>query len=81
MSHHKAAGKTRQHVSPVGRRLGVKVAQGQTVGIGSILIRQRGSRVHAGKGAKLGRDYSVFATVEGVVKFGQKLGRKFVGVS
>ncbi len=45
MSHHKAAGKTRQHVSPAGKRLGVKVTHGEKVTSGSILLRQRGSLI------------------------------------
>jgi len=80
MSHHKAAGKTRQHVSPAGKRLGVKVTHGEKVTSGSILLRQRRSTVNAGKGAKLGRDYTVFAVTAGVVSFGQKLGKKIISV-
>ena len=80
MSHHKAAGKTRQHVSPAGKRLGVKVNHGEKVNAGAILIRQRGSKVNPGMGARLGRDYTLFSMVAGTVKFGQKLGKKIVSV-
>ena len=56
MAHHKAAGKTKQHTSPAGKRLGMKVSDGQKVKTGSILVRQRGSTFHPGKGAKLAKD-------------------------
>ena len=81
MSHHKAAGKTRQHVSPAGKRLGVKVSNGQRVTSGTILVRQRGSTFQSGKGSKLGKDYTVFAIVAGIVQFGQKLGKKYISVN
>ncbi len=81
MAHHKAAGKTKQHTSPAGKRLGVKVSHGQKVKTGSILVRQRGSTFHAGKGSKLAKDYSVFAVMDGVANFGVKLGKKFIGVT
>jgi len=80
MSTHKAAGKTKQHVSPAGKRLGAKVSHGQTVTIGSILIRQRGTRYHTGQGTGLGRDHTIFAMTNGVVTFGRRLGKKFISV-
>lgn len=80
MSTHKAAGKTKQHVSPAGKRLGAKVAHGETVTTGSILVRQRGTKLLSGSGTGLGRDHTIFAMTNGVVKFGRKLGRKFVSV-
>lgn len=81
MAHHKAAGKTRQHVSPAGKRLGVKVAQGQRVGVGSILVRQRGTKFGAGKGTKLGRDFTIFALTDGVVKFVERFGKKYLTIN
>lgn len=81
MSTHKAAGKAKQHTSPAGKRLGVKVANGQKVKAGNVLVRQRGSKVHAGQGTKLGRDYTVFSIITGTVEFGKKLGKKFISVS
>lgn len=81
MSTHKAAGKTKQHTSPAGKRLGIKVAHGQKVKSGSILVRQRGSKFHSGKGTKLGRDFTLFAIVEGTVNFGKRLGKKVISVS
>jgi large subunit ribosomal protein L27 len=80
MSTHKAGGKASQHVSPAGKRLGVKVSDGEKVVAGSILVRQNGTKLTAGKNVKVGRDHSLFAAVAGVAKFGQKLGRKVVSV-
>ncbi len=81
MSTHKAGGKASQHVSPAGKRLGAKVSDGEKVSEGQILIRQRGSRFSAGKGVKEGRDHSLFAVTAGIVKFGQKLGKKVVSIA
>jgi large subunit ribosomal protein L27 len=81
MSHHKAAGKARQHVSPAGKRLGVKVAHGEKVPGGAVLIRQRGTKVHSGVGTKLGRDHTIFATTGGIVSFFQRLGKKYISVN
>lgn len=80
MSKKKQGGKARQHTRPDGKRLGVKVSDGQTVTAGSILVRQRGSQFHAGKGAKLGRDFTLYATLSGVAKFGQKYSKRLVSV-
>jgi large subunit ribosomal protein L27 len=57
-----------------GKRLGVKRFDGQLVNKGSILVRQRGTKVHAGVNVGQGRDYTLFALVDGLVKF-QKAGR------
>ncbi len=80
MSTHKAAGKTKQHVSPDGKRLGVKRMHLETVSSGEILVRQRGSTFHAGKNVKVGRDFTLYAVSGGLVQFSKKLGRKFVSV-
>lgn len=81
MSTHKAAGgKASQHVSPKGKRLGVKVGSGEKVSEGMILVRQRGSTFSLGSGVKKGRDFTIYSTISGVVKFGTKLGKKFISV-
>ena len=81
MSTHKAAGgKASQHVSPAGKRLGVKVSGGETVGRGQILVRQRGTTFGKGIGAKLGRDHTLYSVADGVVKFTKKLGKRVVSV-
>lgn len=80
MSTHKAGGKASQHVSPEGKRLGVKISDGQKVKKGNILIRQRGTTFAAKKGVKAGRDHTLYATSDGSVKFGRKLGKKTLSV-
>lgn len=80
MSKKKQGGKARQHTRPVGKRLGVKVSDGQPVEPGMVLIRQRGTKFAAGTGVKVGRDFTLFAVQSGIVKFGQKLSKKFVSV-
>lgn len=81
MSKHKAGGsKASQHVNPAGKRLGVKLTHGTKIGPGQIIVRQRGTAIKAGLGVKVGRDHTLYAVSEGFVKFGQKLGKKFVSV-
>lgn len=80
MSTHKAAGKAKQHVSPAGKRLGVKINSGQKVNSGQILIRQRGTTFGAGKNVKAGRDHTLYSMVDGIMKYSTKLGKKFVSV-
>jgi large subunit ribosomal protein L27 len=69
MAHKKAGSSSKNGRDSVGQRLGVKVGDGQTVTAGSILVRQRGMTFLAGTGTMLGRDYTVFATTAGKVKF------------
>lgn len=80
MSKKKTGGSTTQHKSRRGKRLGVKIFGGQKVKTGQIIIRQRGSKIHAGKGVGMGRDHTLFALKEGIVKFFKRLGKKFVEV-
>lgn len=80
MAHKKAGGKTRQHTRPQPKYLGLKVSDGEKVGSGAILVRQRGTKIHAGDGVRLGRDHTLFAVNSGSVKFGQKLGKKQVSI-
>lgn len=80
MAKKKAGGKTTQHISPEGKRLGVQVTTGSRVRPGSILVRQRGQVFHKGVGTKLGRDHTIYSVVLGTVKFGQKLGKRIVSV-
>lgn len=80
MSKKKQAGKLTQHKRPAGKRLGVKVGSGEAILPGMILVRQRGTKINLGKGVKLGRDHTIFATKEGRVKFGSKHGKTYVSV-
>ncbi|OGC62736.1 hypothetical protein A2890_02425 [candidate division WWE3 bacterium RIFCSPLOWO2_01_FULL_53_14] len=82
MAHKKAGGsKARQKSRVAGKRLGVKVGSGQKITTGSIIIRQRGRNIAPGPGARLGRDFTIFAAREGKVAFKTKLGKKYVSVS
>ena len=69
MAHKKAGSSSKNGRDSVGQRLGVKVGDGQLVPAGSIIVRQRGMTFLAGSGAGLGHDYTVFATVNGRVRF------------
>jgi len=80
MAKKKQGGKTRQQTRVAGKRLGVKVADGQPVREGMILVRQRGTKIGAGSGVKVGRDHTLYAINEGKVKFGQKLGKTIVNI-
>ncbi len=69
MAHKKGSGTSRNGRDSAGRRLGVKAFGGETVSAGSILVRQRGTRFHAGTNVGMGRDHTLFATVHGTVRF------------
>ncbi|MCF6199395.1 MAG: 50S ribosomal protein L27 [Hyphomicrobiaceae bacterium] len=69
MAHKKAGGSSRNGRDSAGKRLGVKKYGGEHVIPGNILIRQRGTKWHPGTGVGLGRDYTIFAKIEGNVKF------------
>jgi large subunit ribosomal protein L27 len=69
MAHKKGAGSTRNGRSSNSQRRGVKVYGGETVTAGSVLVRQVGSTIHAGRNVGLGKDYTLFSLVDGVVKY------------
>jgi large subunit ribosomal protein L27 len=69
MAHKKAGSSSKNGRDSVGQRLGVKAGDGQLVRSGSIIVRQRGMTFKAGEGAGLGHDYTIFATVDGKVRF------------
>jgi large subunit ribosomal protein L27 len=71
MAHKKAGGSSKNGRDSRGKRLGVKKFAGEKVRAGNILIRQRGSSYYAGKGVSTGRDFTLFALIDGVVKFNQ----------
>ena len=80
MAHTKAGGSTRQQGNRRGKRLGVKVFGGAKVISGNILVRQKGSHFHAGKGVSTGRDYTLYAIKDGVLKFIRRFGRQFLTI-
>ena len=69
MAHKKAGGSTRNGRDSNPKYLGVKRYGGQVVNAGEILVRQRGTRFHAGEGVGLGRDHTLYALISGLVKF------------
>lgn len=80
MAHVKASGTAKGNKDSVSKRLGVKVYGGQHAKPGSVLIRQKGTKVYPGSGVMMGRDYTIFATKPGKVQFLQRLGRQVVSV-
>ena len=79
MATKKAGGSTKNGRDSQGQRLGVKRFGGETVRAGNILVRQRGTKYHAGKNVGLGRDHTLFALIDGIVKFHQGT-RQFVSI-
>ena len=73
-AHHKGGGSTKNGRDSNAKRLGIKAANGQVVLAGSIIVRQRGTKIHAGNNVGLGSDDTLFALIDGVVKF-ERLGR------
>ena len=80
MSKTKGAGSTKNGRDSNAQRLGVKVFDGTQIHAGTIIVRQRGTRFHPGKNVGIGGDDTLFATAAGVVKFGERRGRKIVDV-
>ena len=72
MAHKKGQGSTQNNRDSAGRRLGVKKTDGQVVRAGNIIIRQRGTRIHPGSNVGLGKDHTIFALIDGTVKFERK---------
>ncbi len=81
MAHKKGVGSSRNGRNSPGQRLGVKRFGGQWVTAGSILVRQHGTRFKAGLNVEQGRDHTLFATADGIVRFqGQDEGRRFISI-
>ena len=80
MAHKKAGGSSKNGRDSNSKRLGVKRFGGQVVKAGEILIRQRGTNTHPGLNVGIGKDDTLFAKIDGVVKFSTKNGRKLVNV-
>ena len=80
MAHKKGASSTRNGRDSNAQRLGVKRYSGEVVTAGTIIVRQRGTRFHPGYNVGLGKDDTLFAKANGVVKFGTRRGRKLVDI-
>jgi large subunit ribosomal protein L27 len=72
MAHKKSGGSSRNGRDSQGQRRGVKVYGGEQVRAGNILVRQLGTRIHPGKNVGMGRDYTLFAMIDGVVRYERK---------
>ena len=79
MSHKKAGGSTALGRDSQSKRLGVKLYGGQKVKSGNIIVRQRGSKIRPGQNVMVGKDYTLFAVANGIIKFTEKKVKKFNG--
>lgn len=79
-AHKKGGGSTKNGRDSQAKRLGVKAGDGQAVSAGSIVIRQRGTKFYPGENAGLGKDYTIFALIDGKVNFQTKGSKKYVNI-
>ncbi len=79
-AHKKGGGSTKNGRDSQAKRLGVKAYAGQVVTAGSIIVRQRGTKIYPGANVGLGKDYTLFALKDGKVSFGESKGKKIVSV-
>lgn len=80
MAHKKAAGSTQLGRDSQGQRLGTKIGDGQKTRAGQVIVRQRGTKIHSGANVRRGKDDTLYAAVDGVVKFMKKKAKNFHGV-
>lgn len=80
MAHVKAGGTAKGNKDSVSKRLGVKIYGGQAAAAGNILVRQKGTRYYPGAGTNMGKDFTIFALISGVVTFIMKRGKRYVSV-
>nr|YP_010152807.1 ribosomal protein L27 [Olisthodiscus luteus]YP_010152823.1 ribosomal protein L27 [Olisthodiscus luteus]QQW50468.1 ribosomal protein L27 [Olisthodiscus luteus]QQW50484.1 ribosomal protein L27 [Olisthodiscus luteus] len=80
MAHKKGAGSTKNGRDSISKRLGVKRFGGQSVIIGQILVRQRGTKFYPGKNVGCGKDFTLYALQDGIVCFEKKKSKKFVSI-
>jgi large subunit ribosomal protein L27 len=80
MAHKKAGGSSRNGRDSSGQRLGVKIYGGQVIKSGTIIMRQHGTKIHPGKNVGIGRDNTLFALIDGVVKFDESGDKKRANV-
>ena len=80
MAHTKSGGTTKGNRDSVAKRLGVKLYGGQKAINGNIIVRQKGTKVHPGNGVGMGKDFTIYATSDGVVQFRTYKGKKVVDI-
>lgn len=81
MAHTKSGGSTTNNRDSVSKRLGVKLYGGEKTKIGSIVVRQKGTKFHPGKNVRMGKDYTIYAVIEGTVAFKTSKGRNVIDVA
>ncbi len=80
MAHTKQAGAVKGNRDSIAKRLGVKLYAGQKVKAGNIIVRQKGTKFFPGNGVDMGKDFTIFSLVEGIVKFKRLKGKKIIEV-
>lgn len=80
MAHTKSQGSVRGNRDSISKRLGIKVYGGGKVTAGNVILRQRGTKMFPGDGASMGRDYTIYASKNGVVNFKKSSGKKYIQV-
>ena len=80
MAHTKSQGATKGNRDSKGKRLGVKIYGGQKANAGNILVRQKGTKIHPGAGVKMGRDFTIYAMLEGTVTFTRHQAKQVINV-
>lgn len=80
MAHTKSAGSVKGNKDSIAKRLGVKLYGGQKAIKGNIIIRQKGTKYHPGNGVSMGKDYTIFALIDGTVQFKSARGKSIVEV-
>ena len=80
MAHKKGGGSAKVNRDSISKRLGVKKYGGQTVSEGNIIVRQKGNKFYPGKGAREGKDFTIFAVSKGKVEFRKKLSRSYIDI-
>lgn len=81
MAHTKAQGSVKGNRDSIAKRLGVKVYGGSKVIPGNIIVRQKGTKFHPGNGVSMGKDFTLFALIEGIVNFKSRRGKQVVEVN
>jgi large subunit ribosomal protein L27 len=80
MAHTKSAGSVKGNRDSIAKRRGVKAYGGEKVAKGNIIVRQKGTNFHPGIGVSMGKDYTIFAITDGIVKFKELKGKKMIEV-
>lgn len=81
MAHTKSQGSVKTNKDSISKRRGIKIFGGQNATAGNILVRQKGTRFFPGEGTGMGKDFTIYATVAGLVTFKKKLGKKIIAIA